>query len=313
MVEKFDRPEITGKTIRLRNEFAVYAPSNFDIYVGSLIAYCILDLLCERKGGDPLDTATDVVNSKGNRSAFDFAFLFNLVAAFIAFRDGNYEKVVEIAKDNLTYCNCPASQRYLFDATEILQRNGQSTFGIVARKDQLKEKFCPNPFTTLATGTDGRKFNAEPTLHACNCPSALPFRIKGNTIAEAWNGREAQEIRRSILEGDFSYCRQSCHLITQNKLPNRKDINDPWLKQVIHQKKTVIDRKPTRISLGHDSSCNIACPSCRSEIIPNKASNRERFAQFNKTQMLPFLAEHHCTVYLSNDGDPFYGTSYRHS
>jgi hypothetical protein len=59
----------------------------------------------------------------------------------------------------------------------------------------------------------------------------LPYPLNGSRLDDAggigdvWNGPEAQEIRRSILEGDYTYCAPLvCPYLVKGSLPRRDDI-----------------------------------------------------------------------------------------
>src|SRR5262249_3180592 len=71
-----------------------------------------------------------------------------------------------------------------------------------------------------------------------------------------------------------------------------------------------LPKGPDIVKLCHDDSCNLSCPSCRTEMI---VANRERQAQLDKMLnefIVPFLADAK-TLWLSGDGDPFASRHYR--
>src|SRR2546423_13300825 len=95
----------------------------------------------------------------------------------------------------------------------------------------LSDKFCPMPFTHFSTGFRGSVF-------ACTCPAWVPFPIGNVVEAESadaiWNSEVVQEIRRSILDGDFGYCsRTQCSFITARKLPRKDEVTTPKLRAII--------------------------------------------------------------------------------
>src|SRR5690349_32657 len=72
----------------------------------------------------------------------------------------------------------------------------------------ISKLFCSKPFswfevTRGATATEGE-------VYVC-CPSWLPKTI-GNllpsSVAEVWNSEAAVDIRKSILDGSFKYCKE---------------------------------------------------------------------------------------------------------
>ncbi|HEX7680497.1 MAG TPA: radical SAM protein [Thermoanaerobaculia bacterium] len=173
----------------------------------------------------------------------------------------------------------------------------------------LSDRFCHMPFTQLATGYRGDAF-------VCCCPAWVPFPV-GNVFtapsADAvWNSEAAVEIRRSVLDGDFRYCsRTLCSYIAAQKLPRKDDITDPTLRGYIDQRKTVLDHVPRMVELNHDPTCNLACPSCRNEIIAAKAEEQDTYAQAAERVILPLLKKVTGHSYISGGGEAFASRHYR--
>jgi pyruvate-formate lyase-activating enzyme len=199
---------------------------------------------------------------------------------------------------------CPTAQQLLGRARRI--RNDGALDGM---NFDLSDKFCHMPFTQLATGYKGDAF-------ACCCPAWVPFPI-GNVLtapsADAvWNSEGAAEIRRSVLDGDFSYCsRTLCSYIAAQKLPRRDDITDPTLRGYIDRRKTVLDEVPSMVQLNHDPTCNLACPSCRTEIITAKADEQDVYARAAERVILPLLRRVNGQSYISGGGEAFASRHYR--
>lgn len=312
VAKAMDRPDLACNTIRLRNEFATYATNDFDINVGSKIARSILEALANGDCPQVSEVALAIAEQKGIPTAFDDAFLANLIVADICLENGDFDTAIDALRKNLKASTCPTSQYLLYRALKAKSDAGQPVRSTEIFIDDLSDRFCSRPFDTLSTGANGRRAGSKPQLHACICPTSVPYPINGDSILAAWNGPEAQEIRRSILDGDFTYCsRLTCEQINGGLLPRRDEITDPWLRDIIANRKTVVDRKPTVLSLGHDLSCNIACPSCRTELNTIKNKEREIFERFNINELLPLMEGEQMSVILCNDGDPFYSKSYR--
>jgi MoaA/NifB/PqqE/SkfB family radical SAM enzyme len=101
-----------------------------------------------------------------------------------------------------------------------------------------------------------------------------------------------------------------CPRIASGSLPNKEDVEDPYLKDVIKHRQTDLRKLPRHVKLAHDDSCNLSCPSCRDRIIVAK---RERMAQLDamlETAIMAFIRDCH-TLDLSGDGDPFASKHYR--
>jgi pyruvate-formate lyase-activating enzyme len=165
------------------------------------------------------------------------------------------------------------------------------------------------PFTHLATGYKGDAF-------ACCCPAWVPFAV-GNVLdapsADAvWNSDAAAEIRRSIHDGDFSYCsRTLCSYIAAQKLPLKSAITDPLLRRYIDERTVVLEEVPQMVQLNHDPTCNLACPSCRTEIVAANAAEQESYAASARRVILPLLRRVNGQTYISGGGEAFSSKHYR--
>ena len=162
----------------------------------------------------------------------------------------------------------------------------------------LKGRYCYLPFENIDVMPDGNVF-------LC-CGDWLPIPI-GNiyrdTAEGIWNSPIAQEIRSSIIDGSFSYCsRMSCMEILNKKLPPK-----------IHANRTSIagvTKPPKRVVLSHDNSCNLACPSCRTEVFMANKESQEQLNIILEKVFVPILHEAD-TVRISGSGDPFASYHYR--
>jgi hypothetical protein len=203
---------------------------------------------------------------------------------------------------------CPSAQQLLGRAVQARRQRGD-TGELDGWNFDLSDKFCHLPFTQLATGFKGDAFT-------CCCPAWVPFPVGNVVTAESagavWNSEVAQEIRRSVLDGDFSYCsRTLCSYIAGQKLPRKADITDATLSRYIEQRKVVLDDDPQMIQLNHDPTCNLACPSCRSEIITAKADEQDIYMRAAERVILPLLKRVRGQSYVSGGGEAFASKHYR--
>jgi hypothetical protein len=187
----------------------------------------------------------------------------------------------------------------------------------------LKGRFCPRPFEVLVSGQSTR-WNEATNLteqvmgssYLCDCAAWLPF-VAGNVVEAdspdaVWNSDEAQEIRRSVLDGDYSYCsRTMCLAIVNDALPRSEEITSPRLRRIIEHHETVLEDGPRLIALGHDSSCNLACPSCRVGIVMADKGQNERLDRARERVILPLLRDRRVGLHLTSWGDPFASRHYR--
>lgn len=193
----------------------------------------------------------------------------------------------------------------------------------------LEGRFCGKPFTHFETTESG-------DVYAC-CPSYLPVPI-GNIhhagVEEIWNSPVAQELRRSVLEGDFRYCsRLSCPAIQAGRLPSRAAIEKPVaaggggqdsmdsmnsmeskerarLHEYVTTGATKLRGGPGFVNLSHDRSCNLSCPSCRTRTIIAKSSEQEKLDAVRDRVVLPVLKTA-SRVLITGSGDPFGSKHFR--
>lgn len=123
--------------------------------------------------------------------------------------------------------------------------------------DILKNYVCLNPFSYLEVHKD--------SVYCC-CPSWLNTPIgKTNELDTVWKDDTLKKIQDSVLDGSYSYCdKTQCPYISELYYNN--------VSIGLFQKKSEFNRinyadGPTRVSLCFDSSCNLACPSCRVDFI----------------------------------------------
>ncbi|HWP08325.1 MAG TPA: SPASM domain-containing protein [Polyangiaceae bacterium] len=172
----------------------------------------------------------------------------------------------------------------------------------------LERKFCSHPFRKFETLVDG---NVAP------CCSLWVEERLGNidqqSFEEIWNSDAAQRIRRSIHDGSFAYCRKDrCKYIIHGTLPDRDAVTDPYLRQVIDEQQTVLTRAPDWLFLAHDVTCNLSCPSCRSEIIAADEKQEARLDVIERTVIKPILnAGSRVELSVSGQGDPWSSKHYR--
>jgi pyruvate-formate lyase-activating enzyme len=157
---------------------------------------------------------------------------------------------------------------------------------------------CTKPFTWLeVTGEQ---------VYLC-CPSWLSRPI-GNIITQSvqqiWNGREAQKIRKSIFDGSFRYCnRQNCPFLQSTSGPVRKikDIKEKAFQKVIQEMLLILPYGPREINCSFDKSCNLSCPTCRTQKIIEEESHILTIQDKLKKEALP---DAHL-LYITGSGDPF--------
>ncbi|MDH4206823.1 MAG: SPASM domain-containing protein, partial [Desulfobacteraceae bacterium] len=173
-----------------------------------------------------------------------------------------------------------------------------------------KQLFCSKPFKWFEV-FQGNEIGE---IYLC-CPGWLDTPI-GNlqhqSVEEIWNGEKAQEIRRSILDGSFRYCNRSrCPFLQSVTWPVEKveDVQDEDLKLVIEEELTVLPYGPRAINCSYDRSCNLSCPSCRTEVIVETA-NKQQIVEVQDRICNEALRDAHL-LYITGSGDPFGSPFYR--
>lgn len=164
--------------------------------------------------------------------------------------------------------------------------------------------FCAKPFTWFEVSR-GRR---EGEVYLC-CPAWLP-KSAGNLldhdVGEIWNGKVAADIRRSILDQSFRYCRGDlCPYLQTETGPVQRvsEITDPRLRMAIDDGITILPWGPRDINCSHDRSCNLSCPSCRLQVIMEIA-NRDRILAIQNKLNDQALKDAEL-LYITGSGDPF--------
>lgn len=240
-----------------------------------------------------------------------------VAAAQMQLEAGNPSAAIIAAKSALGIESaCPIAQQILFDA--YVARDGKGVKNPDVFTGELTRKFCSLPFDYLAVvdfPVPGSKVISARGF-ACACGGWLPYPIADllevSDWNAMWNGEAAQEIRRSILDGDYTYCsRTLCPYIVQDSLPELDAVTEPHLRQAIDNRELVRPEAPRRAQLSHDQSCNLACPSCRIDIIVAKSPQRAIFDDMAQRILLPMMAQMKGTVTITGMGDPFGSKHYR--
>jgi pyruvate-formate lyase-activating enzyme len=184
--------------------------------------------------------------------------------------------------------------------------------------DDLTGRFCPMPFADFEVLPGG-------FVHLC-CAAFMGTSV-GNIFhqdfADVWNGAAAQAIRQSIHDGSFRCCdKLKCPHFAEG-LPLAADFIKgvstarpvltsidygfgpaPHFGPVIDGRLTTLDAPPAKINLSFDRTCNLACPSCRSEFYAARPAERDAMLMVTETKIMPVL-ETADMLSISGSGDPF--------
>jgi MoaA/NifB/PqqE/SkfB family radical SAM enzyme len=168
-------------------------------------------------------------------------------------------------------------------------------------------RFCHRPFEWFEIKSDG-------SVYLC-CSGWLPKPV-GNLFRShpdrIWNSYAAKKIRSSILDGSFAYCRvDQCAFLRTNSLPTSAKLVENRTGKIPDEALTVSPFSPRVINVGYDRTCNLACPSCRAEIIHLKDKMLERSLALQARLLGWEKLSEVGKICLSGSGDPFASTVYR--
>ena len=170
----------------------------------------------------------------------------------------------------------------------------------------LKNKFCSKPFTYLEIGYPNS--NGEILCHAC-CPNQLPKSVgdlSTDTVEKVWNSQEYIDIRKSILDGSFKYCNESqCPEIQTNSLPDKNLISDKRLINIINNETVLLEDGPEVLNLSYDQTCNLACPSCRTDFITSNDKASQEVLDNIGFEVIKTTSKNVKRVLFCSSGDPF--------
>lgn len=174
-------------------------------------------------------------------------------------------------------------------------------------KYRLQDRFCSKPFTELHV--------LERTTHLC-CASWLPTSAGDLSTAnwdQVWNAEPAQAVRASIHDGSYRHCnKMACPAIQAGTLPTKEEAVRQWpqLAALIAERETEMAQGPEEVNLAYDATCNLSCPSCRTEIIAADSAKRQRYAEMQERAILPMLRGAR-SVFITGSGDPFASKNFR--
>jgi MoaA/NifB/PqqE/SkfB family radical SAM enzyme len=228
--------------------------------------------------------------------------LLHVLAAMAAALEENWPRVFHHPKTAIAMSQCDTFAQRLF-----LRARGPIEDPAATVADDLSDFFCPQPFESFELCANGE-------VHTC-CPAWLPVPI-GNfhhqRPEEIWNSAAAQAIRSSILHGTYRYCsRLHCPAIVNRRLPRRADLKDPYHREIVARKLVRLERRPVRVLMSQDRSCNLSCPSCRTKLILAKKNEQDRLNRIFEAVILPLLRDAR-QVKITGSGDPFASGHFRY-
>jgi hypothetical protein len=149
----------------------------------------------------------------------------------------------------------------------------------------LRQFVCPTPFERFDIGPDGQ-------VLVC-CGHWLPTHI-GNfmtqPVEDVLNSPTARAIRQSVTDGSYKYCNHlECAPMVQDVLPRRDELQPhPRAHKAVDANSFQVDGID-QLMFTFDQSCNLSCPSCRTHVITEKASQSVEKARAVEEKLVPLL------------------------
>jgi hypothetical protein len=161
-------------------------------------------------------------------------------------------------------------------------------------------RYCSEPYETISIADDGQ-------VYMCGCNGWLPTSV-GNLftddIHEVLDSKLAHDIRDTIKAGSYTYCDGGrCGLLNNDQLSEYKDLTPARQHMVDSGEYSV-----KSYFISGDRTCNLSCPSCRTEVINNSDQQHESNANY-LLKLLPLITESFAdverktSVHISTSGE----------
>jgi sulfatase maturation enzyme AslB (radical SAM superfamily) len=172
-------------------------------------------------------------------------------------------------------------------------------YGIDTKKNLGLKTFCPRPFDTVLIDKNGSCF-------ACECTAWLPQSV-GNlnlqSLENILNSPLKKQLQESIIDGSYRYCNnKQCSWLLDNR-PETK----VWTGEIPIN-------KIKNIRLAIDDSCNLRCPSCRTNTVFVKSGKLLQQRMLLAKRVIEYISSqsHKIALHVGSDGDPFASLVYRY-
>lgn len=150
---------------------------------------------------------------------------------------------------------------------------------------------CSRPFETMEIHPDG-------SVYFC-CPAWNNYYKIGNifsqSLDEVWNSKEAIELRKRVLNNDYSLCDKDCCVDLKNR---------HFFSRYGIPKREIMDIYPAKINFCYDYECNQACIICRDNIKVLSDEDLEKFNSIIDSFLIPIL-KNTKVLAINANGEPF--------
>jgi MoaA/NifB/PqqE/SkfB family radical SAM enzyme len=286
---------------------------------------------CELLKALPPEVQSLAIETLAEKSKHDYRLLLVLACHYLALNDP--QPALPLAREAIevrAYDN--HVQRVLIQAElAVTPMESRAQHPRAGLEEYLAASFCAEPWGHLLVQTDG-------DVYPC-CSGWLPApigNIHQSSVMEMWNSAAAQAVRKSILDGSFTYCsRVHCARIACRILPRREDVAGESVHsipcyfrlsgrpeeavvpsplppaKVAPTFPIVSPQGPRDIMLGHDTSCNLACPQCRRDFHYAGKEERQRLNRFVQDLLSSGVLKDVESLRLNESGEVFASESCR--
>ncbi|MGE3260759.1 MAG: radical SAM protein [Bacteriovoracia bacterium] len=139
-----------------------------------------------------------------------------------------------------------------------------------AKHKNLKGRICPLPFA--------RQESLRPYTPCCRWFLEEEIHSQAHE-ADPWNGETARKLRESIYDGSYRFCKRDlCQVpllgmdeLEQAEIPIHADNI-----KAIRAGQAYMPKGPTSLAISADPRCNLACSTCRSQLITQLSSEDQK-------------------------------------
>jgi sulfatase maturation enzyme AslB (radical SAM superfamily) len=143
----------------------------------------------------------------------------------------------------------------------------------------------------------------------CGCEGWMPAKV-GNlfqqSIDEILGSTLSQDIRASIGRGSYEYCNGAvCSTISMDQLIGIESLSEQHQDAVAHPNNWSL---PQEIYLSGDATCNLTCPSCRTNIFKiteDQVEEQLRLGQTLKDNLFTNSSDQPIVLHVSTAGEVF--------
>jgi MoaA/NifB/PqqE/SkfB family radical SAM enzyme len=243
-------------------------------------------------------------------NSFHKKFLNMLYSEFMRQQKPEFQNIVQEI-ENILHKPIKSSKLALPKKSDVFAHVKQFDY-----QDEFKGFICPNPFIYGELRKNGD------IATCCYLPFSLG-NVNQQPLDEIWKSEKVQELRRSILSGEYTYCDKSrCGGMqkavekggkkpptyqTAYEVFDEKELKEQKLDWITTQEAPKV---PDFVSFEDDPTCNLSCPSCRKEsiVIPRKQADK---LIENENKILEHVNSGIAEFWLCGAGDPFISRPYR--